>query len=40
MLWAHFETEAEYGFTDQLRRRCSIQHYFYNKGVDGARDDG
>jgi hypothetical protein len=29
----HFETEAEYGFTDQLQASLSvIQHYFYNKG--------
>ena len=35
----HFETEAEYGFTDQFQASLSlIQHYFYNKGVDGDRD--
>ncbi|HET6887734.1 MAG TPA: DUF6662 family protein [Candidatus Udaeobacter sp.] len=33
----HFETEAEYGFTNQFQASLSlIQHYFYNKGVDGA----
>ena len=35
----HFETEAEYGLTDQFQASLSlIQHYFYNKGVDGDRD--
>jgi hypothetical protein len=35
----HFETEAEYGFTDQLQASLSvIQHYFNNSGVDGDRD--
>ena len=35
----HFKTEAEYGFTDQFQASLSlIQHYFYNKGVDGDRD--
>jgi len=35
----HFETEAEYGVTDQFQASLSlIQHYFYNKGVDGDRD--
>ena len=35
----HFETEAEYGLTDQLQTSLSlVQHYFYNKGVDGDRD--
>src|SRR5438132_12231345 len=35
----HFKTEAEYGFTDQFQASLSlIQHYFYNKAVDGDRD--
>ena len=35
----HFETEAEYGVTDQFQASLSlIQHYFYNNGVDGDRD--
>ena len=35
----HFETEAEYGLTNQFQASLSlIQHYFYNKGVDGDRD--
>lgn len=35
----HFETEAEYGFTDRMQGSLSlVQHYFYNKGVDGDRD--
>jgi len=35
----HFETEAEYGLTNQFQASLSlIQHYFYNKGVDGERD--
>jgi hypothetical protein len=34
-----FETEYEYGFTDQFQASVSLeQHYFYNRGVNGDRD--
>src|ERR1700759_4762560 len=38
-LGTHFETEAEYGITDQLQASLSVvQHFFNNNGVDGDRD--
>src|ERR1700745_850125 len=34
------ETEVEYGLTDQFQASLSLEnHYFYNKGVNGDRDE-